>query len=150
MDFTHFVGKDIQFNHQIAFHEAYPEPAMRATIVSITPHVGNDKCEDPADLVFEVVVDYSKFDELNKAYEQANYYDQYSRPILTAREAGFYNVREKLYFGSPEYNDWDELFTVLDDGVAQLHAMFNTAINEGYSGTYVNWLENQLAASMKE
>jgi len=84
------VGATICFTEGILDLEAYPEPGMHATIKSVGP--------PDSEGVVCIIVDYSQFDEVNKTFETANYWDGKGNACLDAREAGFYEKVEKLYF----------------------------------------------------
>jgi hypothetical protein len=98
------IGRQIVFKDAIHDHEVYTEPHMKATVVSVAK-----QDED----LFKITVNYSLFEEHNKTFESSNYYDKNGTPRLTAREAGFYNVCETIYFDSPDADPWEKYFEVL-------------------------------------
>lgn len=113
--------------------EAYAEPKMRAHLIAV---------DLQRDDVAVLKVDYSAFDDFNKAFEQANYYDAQGNPTLTAREAGEYAPQEDLYVMAS------------DDLQVQMLAILpsdSQALIEEFKGSghanYVRWLEEQLAAA---
>ena len=88
------AGATICFTDKILDLEAYAEPGMYATIASVgTPNSDGVVC---------ITVDYFKFDEVNKTFETANYWDNKGSACLTAREAGCYTTVEKLHFMADE------------------------------------------------
>ncbi|MBW6122587.1 hypothetical protein KZ843_06730 [Pseudomonas aeruginosa] len=109
--------------------EAYVDPMMRAHLVSVRV--------DPDDVAV-LKVDYSAYDEYNKAFEKANYYDKNGNPTLTARESGDYDVQENLYVSASE--ELDHIFTALPSISTQLLEEFKASGQTGY----VRWLEEQL------
>lgn len=133
-----FIGKNIQFKEAITEIDAYPEPGMRARIVSIEPvEVKNDPAYD----VYKIIFDYSEFDDFNTNFESSNYYDKRGQACLTARQAGFYNQVDTVYFGSPEFKAYEEFFTLLDEKKESLQARFRES---GFKN-YVEWLEEQVS-----
>lgn len=119
----------IEFGDGVEELEAYVEPKMRAHLVSVKVM--------PDDIAV-LKVDYSAYDDFNKAFEQANYYDANGAPTLTARESGNYDIQEDLYVMASE--DVDHILSVLPSFSTQLLDEFNAS---GQSG-YMRWLEEQL------
>lgn len=77
------IGRDIEFTDEAGEWDGYEEEGMRATVTGV---------RENHDMVY-LDIDYTKFDEYNKAYESANYYDKDNHPTRTAREAGFTRSR---------------------------------------------------------
>lgn len=99
VDYTAFIGQDIEFNKKVEDLEAYPEKGMRATVLSC------DVSREDEDLI-KVTVSYAKFDEYNKQFESSNYYDKDGNPVLNARQAGVYKETETLYTDSADSHQW--------------------------------------------
>ncbi|EPP9373566.1 hypothetical protein PZF67_005271 [Pseudomonas aeruginosa] len=119
----------IEFGECAEDLEAYVDPKMRAHVMSV--RVGPDD-------VAVLRVDYSAYDEYNKAFEKANYYDKNGNPTLTARETGNYDFQEDLYVSASE--ELDHILTALPGISTQLLEEFNASGQTGY----VRWLEEQL------
>jgi hypothetical protein len=123
----------IEFGPNVETLEAYPDAKMRATLVGV--HVKHDD-------VAVLGVDYSAFDEHNKALEQSNYYDKGGQPTLTAREAGQYTPQEELYVMADDD---------LEAGILSLIPTSTLALYKEFQSSgqasYVSWLEQQLLAA---
>lgn len=122
----------IEFKECAEDLEAYVEPKMRAHVISVK--VGPDD-------IAVLKVDYSAYDEFNKAFETANYFDKNGNPTLTARESGDYNLQEDLYVSASE--ELDPILTALPSVSAHLLDEYRAS---GQS-SYVRWLEEQLVAA---
>lgn len=138
----HLVGKQVQFTSKIEDLECYPEEGMRATIKSI--YASDTRSDDPSEHIYDIKFDFTEFDKFNKAYETANYFGMDRIPNKTAREAGYYNTIEEIYFTSPEVEPFESYFTVLNPKQSALIEAFKVS---GHSN-YVEWLENQIIANM--
>jgi hypothetical protein len=112
--------------------EGYPEAGMKARVLAVT-------AEDRD--IYRVKADFQSFDEHNKAFESANYYDKNGIATLTARQAGFYKPVDDFYLTPDEGLEY---FTIDDAKSVQLFERFKQA---GYAGSYVSWLEEQLVAA---
>ena len=106
-----FDGADHNIS-QIENFESVIDRLMRARIVCVDPHP--QVLADISGLV-KLIFDLSEFDEYNRAFEKANYYDRYGHPTLTARKAGFYpkDGRESIYFGEDDLVA--DYFQLIDD-----------------------------------
>lgn len=113
--------------------EAYAEPKMRAHLVAV---------ELQRDDIAVLKVDYSAFEDFNKTFEQANYYDAQGNPTLTAREAGQYEPKEDLYVMASDD---------LESKILAILPSVSLALIDEFKGSghanYVRWLEEQLAAA---
>jgi hypothetical protein len=98
------VGRVIEFKKGIEGHEVYAEPGMKGLVTEVR------KFDDD---VFKVTVYYAPFEDHNKNFEKANYYDKHGSPTLTAREAGFYSVKEDIHFDCPARFPWEKDFEVV-------------------------------------
>jgi len=120
----------VTFKDRIEDSESYAEPGMRARVMSAK---GPD-----SDSVLSIEFDFDAFDEHNRLFERANYYDKHGVPRLTAREAGQYKGRDSIYF------ELDQLL----DGLMIVEAESQVALFEEFKaageGTYVSWLEAQV------
>lgn len=105
------VGKVIQFDEKIVDMEAYPDPGMRARIVSIV--MENWHSSDIEDHTYVIKFDYSEFEDFNKSYEVANWWLA-AGDLGTARDAGAYSAQETIYFGSPELYPFDDYFKLVN------------------------------------
>ena len=121
----------IEFTKGVEDLEGYAEPGMRAHVVDYLP---------TRDDVVEVRVNYQIFEEFNRGLEKPNYYDKNSKPTLTAREAGYYNVTETYYVMATD--DPTTYFSVIDPNLGLLQEWQNTDRQKGY----VAFLEEQVAA----
>ena len=120
----------IEFQEGIESLEGYADRGMRAHVTSF---------QSFGDGVVKVHVDFSVFDEFNKAIEKPNYFDKNGAATLTAREAG-------------QYQSTDILFMDEGDTPAQFFALLNpqnVLVDEWRQSqttdSYVTFLENQLA-----
>ena len=132
------IGKVVTFTKNIEDMEAYPEAGMKARIARIDVDTSST---DLHDHMYTITFDYSEFDQFNTQFESANYYNRDHVACLTAREANMYQVREKIYFGSPKLFPFDDFFKVVDTRQAILIERFKAS---GESN-YVAWLESQIA-----
>ena len=137
-----YLNSIITFKKGCEDLESYCEAGMKAKITGIVLERMEEK---EADLVYKITLDYSQFDDYNKNFETANYYDNNGNPTLTAREAGFYHIQDTLYLGSDNIWPWSNYFDVEHDSTS--NRMF-----ERYSRrtmdtdlTYLKWLETQLS-----
>ena len=119
----------VQFGPKVGDKESYADPGMRARAIGVT--------KDSEDV--HILFDFSEFDDFNKPFEQANYYDKQQKPVLTAREAGFYKPQDRLYFDKDE--NIVTCFQPVDDERSGLYREYLTA---GTEDTYVTWLETQV------
>ena len=134
----HLIGKTVKFLNKIEEMEVNADPNQRARILSIT---GEDlDSEDKCEHVYIVTFDYSEFEEYNKKFASANFYDKNENPTLTAHEAGVYTQHEKAYFGSPDIWPFEDYFALLDDRTSALIEKFK----QSDETDYVTWLENQV------
>ncbi len=112
IDVTKLVGAIIRFNPDIYEMESYAEPNMQARIISVTNEDVNDP--DINNHVYRIRISYAEFEDHNVPFETSDYYDKSGNPCLTARQAGFYSVKDTLYFPSPELVAWDKYFQVIE------------------------------------
>lgn len=138
VEYTHLIKKIVEFTPRIEEMEAYAETGIRARILSITAEGTSRKELD--EHIYIIKFDYSEFDEFNTRYETANYYDKNGVPCLTARQSGFYNPQEKIYFGTPLKWPFEDYFNVVDSKTAELIKKFK----ESGAKSYVEWLESQV------
>lgn len=134
------VGKSVQFHDEkkTEYLESYPEAGMRAKIITI---VKTDS-EDTDDEFYVITVDYSDFDEHNKALETSNYYDKHGNAVLTARQANQYEPQENLYISARDLRD---ILKPIDDRVMALVEQFE----KSGKSNYTEWLEEQVLSTMK-
>jgi hypothetical protein len=130
------TGSTVKFTKGANDLESYVEPGMRATITSVSWD-GEGKNESEA--VFKLRVDFSKFDEENKQFETHCYFDKNHNPVLSAREAGQYEVQDTLYL-SP---DFETYFTMEIDSPFR-----EEFVKSGSNDTYVKFLEDRLTAAL--
>jgi hypothetical protein len=133
----YLVGKFVEFAAQIEDMEAYPEPGMRAQIVSVN---ADTSFSDPKEHIYTIVFDYTEFDDYNKNFESANYYDPRGVACLTARQADLYRLRETIYFGCPDHWPFENYFTVLNAHQLVLIERFKKSGQKNY----LSWLEDQI------
>lgn len=113
--------------------EAYAEPNMRAHLVAV---------DLQRDDIAVLKVDYSAFEDFNKVFEKANYFDAHGNPTLTAREAGQYESTEDLYvMASADLEE--KMLTILPSDSLALISEFKAC---GHA-SYVRWLEEQLISA---
>ncbi len=137
-----YIGKVITFKPACEDLESYCEAGMKAKVISISLERKEEKEQD---LVYLVKLDYTDFDDYNRKFETANYYDKSGSPILTAREAGFYKPLDTLYLGSDLIWPWNNYFEVEHDSTAnRMYERYSHA-NTDKNVTYLSWLETQLS-----
>jgi hypothetical protein len=116
---------------QVEDLESYAEGGMRTTIIGL-----RQMNHDPE--VMTIQVDYSEFDEYNKKFESANYYDKNGEATMTAREKGQYKVKDELYVMADGLVG--EFFAFSSNDQFSIFTEFANDANSGES--YVSWLEN--------
>lgn len=126
---------DVEFKEKIEDLESYPEKGMRATVTGAVI----DHEEYDGDAVIRLFVDYSKFDAENASLEAHNYYDKNGEPTLTAREAGWYKIKDTLYVMAND--DAEAYLTILAKQTTELFEEYK-ASNSTLS--YVAWLESKV------
>lgn len=130
----------VRFTSVIEDIEGYLEAGMMARITKVT--------EPDTDGVFQVFYDLSEFDEYNRQFEKANYYDSNMVPCLTAREKGYYKPQDDYYTEATEVDGapyWLTQFEVVPQHGTYLMDRFNERANKNQS--YIQWLE-QTALSL--
>lgn len=123
----HFVGKNIEFLAGVDNLEDYAEPNMRARVIGWS---------DMGDGCIVVSLDYSDFDEYNKKFESRNYFDRNGTPCLSAREAGYYKVKDHIFM---EASTVDDIIRCIDDRYTKLHRLYKSSV---FDGNYSDWLES--------
>lgn len=119
---------DVTFTAKHADLEWYGEQNMRATITGI---------EDYHDETIHIAVSFAKFDEYNKQFESANYYDRNHNPVWTARQAECYNVEDHVFV--MDTDKFEDYFVEL-----KRNDLYERYVASGTSDSYVSWLEDQL------
>jgi hypothetical protein len=129
------VGKNIEFHDEFKTEdlECYAEAGMRARLVRIK----KVDLRDTEDEYYELELDFEPFDEFNKGFETTGYYDNEGRPVLTAREAGFYKAQDTIY---PNYTNVMDILKPVDSSTAELVERFK----QSGETNYVAWLECQV------
>lgn len=122
----------IEFGKEAPDFEVFAEAGMRAHLKDVVYRAADE-------VIIEV--DYSAFEEYNKSFEVADYYDKNRQPTLTPREAGVYTGDDSFYVAANQ--ELDEIFTVLSDDQSALVKEFVASD----STSYVRWLEEQLIAA---
>lgn len=117
----------VEFINDVSVLESYPEKGMRGTIIDIV--------ENETD-VLRMVVDYSDFDEYNKAFESHDYFNDAGKPCLTAREAGYYHVEETIYVMAGD--NISNYIAIIGDERTNLYTRY---LETGTEQPYVQWLE---------
>jgi hypothetical protein len=137
-----YIDKVITFNLACEDLENYCEAGMKAKVTSISL-MRHEEVEQ--DMVYLVKLDYTNFDDYNRKFETANYYDKLGKPKLTAREAGFYKLEDTLYLGSNNIFPWNNYFEVEHDSISD--RMYTRYVNSNTDKTitYLKWLETQLS-----
>lgn len=125
-------GLVIEFGEGVEDIDAYPETNMRARLLGV---------EIRPDDIAILKVDYSLFDEFNKSFESANYWDNFGTPRLTAREAGYYKAQEDIAVTASR--DLASVVSILDDKTRSLISEYEASSHKNY----VRWLEDQLMAA---
>lgn len=128
----------VEFGKDAGDMEAYPETGMRARFLGVSWDGHGD---DETEAVFKVQLSFEGFEDHNRPFEQANYYDNNHVPRLTAREAGQYKMVDFFYV-SPDVMTEDPTFDYfhLTDSSGLLMSEFS---NSG-EANYVKWLEQQV------
>lgn len=101
LDFSSIIGSEITFADGIHSKDQYPEPGMKAVVLSAC-QVGFEPDEDSG--VIRLEVDFGPFDIRNRLLETALYPSQEGSeyPALRAREAGKYKTKQFLFFDEDE------------------------------------------------
>jgi hypothetical protein len=122
----------VQMKKLIESCDSYPEENMRATIAG--------EVIDTEDNFFRILFDYTAYDEYNKAFESSNYYDKNGKACLTARQSGYYQIKETLWFrGDSNPNDY---FEVIPGSQSKWMKLFmKERLDEE---TYAHFLERKL------
>jgi hypothetical protein len=127
------VNLTVTCKKPIEDNESYAEGGMRAVLVQ-----GNlDNAE-----VAKITFDFSQFDEYNRQFEAANYFDDKGHATLTAREKGVYKEREVYYFTPSELAS--RYFEPVNQARLALLDEYTTSAETGQA--YVSWLEQQVLA----
>ncbi len=117
----------IEFKKGIEDIEGYAEPGIRARV-----NGAEIKCDELADFS----LDFCEFDEFNKSFETANYYDKDGVSRLTARQAGYYAPQDSYAFDLK--GNADLYFEVVEDTSLKLYERYKKS---GTDESYVQWLE---------
>ncbi len=120
----------VKCTNRVDIFEGYPEEGMMLEIKGIRSHShGND--------VLVLNVSYTKFDEHNKQFETANYFDTNGKATLTAREKGEYHADDTIYVsGNDNPNDYF---------IAEVNPVWEKYLQTRKPDqTYLNWLKTQL------
>lgn len=130
------VGQVVRIGAHVADDtDSYPEKGMLARVREVKLY---DEGDDYA--YVGVKLDYTDFEEHNRQFESASYFDGHGNPICTAHEAGMYEPVETVYLNVG--NDRD--YFCLANQNAGLFERFQQERQEGQ--TYTMWLEAQLLA----
>ena len=137
-----YIGKVITFKPACEDLESYCEAGMKAKVTNISL-LRHEEIEH--DMVYLVKLDYTNFDDYNRKFETANYYNKSGSPCLTAREAGLYKQVDTLYLGSDLIWPWNNYFEVEHDSISD--RMYTRYVNSNTDKTitYLKWLEIQLS-----
>ena len=86
----------VQFNERCesVMSEACVDDGMKASIMRVEREGSDDTNRE----CYNIVFDLSPFDEFNRRFEKAVYYDASGKACLTAREAGYYVPQEAWIF----------------------------------------------------
>jgi len=123
----------VTFKAPILDKEGYLEAGMRGRLVAVS---------NEHDDMFKLHVDLSEFDEFNRQFESANYYDKDRVPRLTARESGFYKEpKDEVYVGNDEEVDFCEVEEPNRLGLYEAYRKTAAALS------YVQWLEDRVLAT---
>lgn len=125
----------VTFGKSVEDQESYLEAGMRGRLVGVL----RDEHE-----YISLAVDLTEFDDFNRQYEKANYYDKSGVARLTAREAGFYKPTESVYMGP---DDEVEVLVIEDADALKLYARYQT---ERGGKSYVQWLEQRVVEIERE
>lgn len=134
----HLIGNIVEFQPRIEDHEHYAMGGMRARVIHIEAKYAG--YPDLQDHIYTITFNFGEFDEFNKQFESYDYYGPDRVANLNARQAGFYEPQDKLYFSSPELYPFETYFKVIDEKSEKLHQMFK----ESGETNYVKWLENRV------
>ncbi len=118
----------VTFTKDIVNCEGYFEPGMRGRLRSV---------RNSGDDVVIFTVDLSEFEEFNKQFETANYYDKNHVACLNAREAGLYNVKEQYYADC----DLEAYIEIEEPHRLKIYEEYKQS---GSELTYVQWLEDNV------
>lgn len=121
----------VTMGKKIDDHETYAEPGMRGRLVGAQMESHDD--------VIKLFVDYSEFDEFNKGFESANYFNREQVPCLTAREAGYYNPQDHIYVDTNR--SIEGVMEVVEGEALSLFAEYNASSK---AVSYTQWLETEV------
>ncbi len=119
----------VTFTKRVEDQESYLEGGMRGRLIAVMRN---------EEEYISLAVDLTEFDDFNRQYEKANYYDKSGVARLTAREAGFYKPVESVYVGPADEVD---VLQIEDAASLKLYERYQ-ADSDGKS--YVQWLEQKL------
>ena len=133
--------------------DCYADKGMRARIIGVEDDSWRWEKEDRFEVIKGFKLDYSEFDEYNKQFEAANWYN--SKTGLydqTARESGHYNVNEVIFIsahreltkpnGELKEDRLDATFKIVEDTKLKLYDAYKQALKQVPNQTYVEFLED--------
>lgn len=122
----------VTFKPPILEQEGYLEAGMRGRLVAVS---------NEPDGIVKFRVDLAEFDDFNRAFESANYFDKAGVPCLTAREAGYYkDAKESIYAGAADEVDFCEV------EASPRFALYAEFRQSAAGRSYVQWLEDRVLA----
>lgn len=123
---------DVTFTKNVEDLEGFPQENMRARITSARRDM---------DDVIALEFDYGPYEDYNRPFESSKYYDKRGQAVLTAREAGKYQVKVTHYF-DPD-SPFGFYFVKVHGNQLRNLELYNEERRPHQ--TYVDWLEERLA-----
>jgi hypothetical protein len=123
----------VTFSEGVLDKEGYAEAKMRARIVGASAD---------SDGMVKLKFSFVEFADFNLPFESANYYDKNHRPVLTAREAGFYKDEDVYYFDKDE--KIKDVMSLESDRRLDVYMSYQSSGEERGGASYIQWLEDRL------
>lgn len=129
------------FNSKINEYEHFFEEGMKAKVIGYT---FKDSLRFPHDILFTLHLDLTPFEEHNDSLLKNDFFDKDKRPVLTAKEAGYYENEPDLYvsFDATKNNidGFYNMFTIKDE----TNDLYKVWKSKNTETPYVSWLEQEL------
>lgn len=108
------------------------EPGMKARCLNTSI-----EWEDIEEIVYEIHVNCSEFEQYNRALERPIWYDRNGFSVLHSElEPDVYTKKHSIYVGTGSERNWK-----LVENASLSIRLLDTYKNSEFKGSYVNWLE---------